>query len=119
MSSGIVYSCIADNSGVIIAVSHNPVIDQVVDVLLENIDFQINHKKSFSGHPKTRGHTVQYVVYEELCFLSAAAGSFQQRICFAYLERLKREFFDSFQGNNNRIDKLQSFMEKEMDFFFK
>ena len=51
----IVYSCVADSSGVIVAVSRNPAIDTIIDVLLENINFSVDHKKSFSGHPKTKG----------------------------------------------------------------
>ena len=55
-SPGIVYACVADSSGIIVFESHNPVIDNVVEVLLENsIDLLIDHKKSFSGHPKTKG----------------------------------------------------------------
>lgn len=53
---GIVYSCVADSSGVIVSESSTPSIDHVVEVLLESsIDFLIDHKKSFSGHAKTRG----------------------------------------------------------------
>ena len=53
----IVYSCVADSSGVIVSESDNPMIDNVVEVLLESsIDFLIDHKKSFSGHSKTKGY---------------------------------------------------------------
>lgn len=52
---GIVYSCIADNSGIIVSESSNAAIDGVIEVLIENIDFLIDHKKSYSGHAKTRG----------------------------------------------------------------
>ena len=56
-SPGIVYSCVADSSGVIVSESDNPMIDNVVEVLLESsIDFLIDHKKSFSGHSKTKGY---------------------------------------------------------------
>jgi len=56
MPSGIVFSCVADSSGIIVSESGNPLIDTVVEALLDNsIDFLIDHKKSFSGHPKTKG----------------------------------------------------------------
>ena len=53
--ASIVYACIAESSGIIVAESQNPIVDPVIDVLLENIDFLIDHKKSFAGHPKTKG----------------------------------------------------------------
>jgi len=59
-SPGIVFSCIADSSGIIVSQSHNPLLDNVVEVLLESsIDFLIDHKKSFSGHSKTKGYAAK------------------------------------------------------------
>jgi len=116
-SPGITYSCIADSSGVIISESCNPLIDNVVEVLLESsIDFLIDHKKSFSGHSKTRGHTIQYIVDDEICYLSAATQEFPQRICFAFLDDIKREYTSNFQGKNKN-QAFQKYLAERMDYF--
>ena len=51
----IVYAGVADTTGIVVQCSKNPVIDTVIEVLLNNIDLMVDHKKSFSGHPKTKG----------------------------------------------------------------
>merc|ERR1712137_65329 len=104
---------VADSSGVIISESCNPLIDNVVEVLLESsIDFLIDHKKSFSGHSKTRGHTIQYIVDDEICYLSAATQDFPQRICFAFLDEMKREYTTNYQGKNKNQTFQRSLAEK-------
>lgn len=104
----IVYSCVADRSGVIVSQSESPIIEQVVEVLLESsVDFIVDHKKSFSGHPKTKGHTIQYIVDDEVCYLSAASQDFPQRICFAFLDDIKKEYTANFQGS----PKVQNFSQ--------
>merc|ERR1712137_445501 len=117
MSSGIVYSCVADSSGVIVSQSNNPLIDNVAEVLIQSsIDLLIDHKKSFSGHPKTKGHTIQYIVDDEICYLSAAAADFPQRICFAFLDDIKREYASNYQGQNKN-QAFQQYLAERMDYF--
>jgi len=110
------YACVADASGIIVSESQNPLIDEVVSVLLTKVDFYVDHKKSFAGHPKTKGCTIQYVVDNELCFVSAASSDFPQRICFAFLEKLRSEYFSQFHGKGN-TPALKAFIVEQMDFF--
>jgi len=110
------YACIADASGIIVSESQNPLIDEVVSVLLQKVDYYVDHKKSFAGHPKTKGHTIQYVVDNEICFLSAASADFPQRICFAFLEKIRSDYFTQFQEKGN-TPSLKAYIVEQMDFF--
>lgn len=91
--------------------------EPVIDVLLENVDYLVNHKKSFTSHPKTRGHTIQYVVDDnELCFLSAATDGFPQIICFDFLQDIMNEFVNNYMGRQKN-KAFQKYLAERMDYF--
>jgi len=116
MPDEIVYCGVAEKSGVLVYHSTHPSVTNVVEALLGTIDFAVDYKKSYSAHPKTQGHTIQYVVDDEICFISAARDGFQTRLCFALLEKVKNEYFQNYQGQEN-LDALQGFLVEQMDFY--
>jgi len=117
---GIVFGGVADANGFVAVCSEEHFVENVINELLETkaIDFTVDHKKSLSSTGKTRGHTIQYMVEEEMLFISSARDGFPQRICFAFLQRLKDSFFMQFRvdGKIKKSD-LQAFLTTEMDFF--
>jgi vesicle-associated membrane protein 7 len=88
-------------------------VTDIAKVLLEKIDTSYDHRKSFSAH---QGYTFQYLVEDEVAFLSAATDGFAQRICFAFLERVKNEFFENYVGTT-RWRHFRTFLADEMEFF--
>eukprot|EP00010_Vexillifera_abyssalis_P007513 CAMPEP_0201548408 /NCGR_PEP_ID=MMETSP0173_2-20130828/4942_1 /ASSEMBLY_ACC=CAM_ASM_000268 /TAXON_ID=218659 /ORGANISM="Vexillifera sp., Strain DIVA3 564/2" /LENGTH=214 /DNA_ID=CAMNT_0047957781 /DNA_START=48 /DNA_END=692 /DNA_ORIENTATION=+ len=88
-------------------------IKQIANALFNKIDTSYDHRKSFSAH---HGYTFQYLVEDEVAFLTAATDGFPQRICFAFLERVKNEFFEKYAGTA-RWRNYRDFVKKEMEFF--
>ena len=58
-------------------------------------------------------HTIQYLVDDEICYLSAASDGFPQRICFAFLEKLRSEYKENYQGHNKN-QAFKKFLSDEM-----
>eukprot|EP01096_Ripella_sp_DP13-Kostka_P003311 TRINITY_DN1482_c0_g1_i1.p1 TRINITY_DN1482_c0_g1~~TRINITY_DN1482_c0_g1_i1.p1 ORF type:complete len:218 (+),score=94.36 TRINITY_DN1482_c0_g1_i1:210-863(+) len=112
----IAYACIADSSGMVCFVSKNPSLDQMARLLIDSIDLQTDHRKSYQGHAKTKNHSFQYIVSDQTCYLSAATETFPQRICFSYLERIRAEYIKNFMGKG-KLKGLENLMASEMDFF--
>eukprot|EP01094_Clydonella_sp_ATCC50884_P029407 TRINITY_DN9192_c1_g1_i1.p1 TRINITY_DN9192_c1_g1~~TRINITY_DN9192_c1_g1_i1.p1 ORF type:complete len:223 (-),score=79.58 TRINITY_DN9192_c1_g1_i1:155-823(-) len=118
MPDDIVCAAVADSSGVLVSVVEYPVVGEVIVQLLnkENIDFLVDHKRSFSAHAKTHGHTIQYIVDDEICFICSAREGFPQRICFGFLECIKNEFANNYAAKPTS-SAFEKFIREQMDFF--
>eukprot|EP00339_Tiarina_fusa_P014686 CAMPEP_0117042060 /NCGR_PEP_ID=MMETSP0472-20121206/29319_1 /TAXON_ID=693140 ORGANISM="Tiarina fusus, Strain LIS" /NCGR_SAMPLE_ID=MMETSP0472 /ASSEMBLY_ACC=CAM_ASM_000603 /LENGTH=216 /DNA_ID=CAMNT_0004753209 /DNA_START=1 /DNA_END=648 /DNA_ORIENTATION=- len=93
MSEGrIVYSGIATASGIKVYHSDFTSINAVIQSLVTSIDFQIDQKRSFGAAPQTKGHTIQYLVDDEVAFISSATSEFPHRICFKFLQAISSEY---------------------------
>ena len=64
------YACIADASGMVCFVSKNPSLDQMARLLLNGIDFETDHVKSFQGHSKTKKSLPSSLLFLSLHLLS-------------------------------------------------
>ena len=50
---------------------------------------------------------------DELAFICSAKEGFPQRICYAFLERIKAEYFASYHGKN-KDPEFKTFLMEEM-----
>ena len=115
MSKGIVYAGLWERGKLLMQYlfEENENLKQIARSLFERIDLTYDHRKSFSAH---QGFTFQYIVEDEHAFLCAAVDGFPQRVCFAFLERFKNEFFDKYVGSSH-IGSFKDFTKEEMTFF--
>jgi len=119
MSEGaIVYSAIADKEGLICRQRKKEFafLDNVVGVVLSNANYDSDDRKVFSGHEKTNGCSVQYMVEDGLCFLSASTQGIQQRICFSFLNAMKEEWLQNNRGKT-RSPSFEKQMREDMEFY--
>ena len=64
----------------------------VFEALLSSIDLNIDQKRSFACQQQTGNHSIQYMVNNEIAYVSAATSQFHHTICFEFLRKLCEEF---------------------------
>ena len=114
----IVFGGIATNRGLKVYHSDFLDINPIIQSLVTQIDFQVDQKRSFGAHLRTKGHTIQYLVENEVAFISSATSEFPHRICFKFLAALAAEYttvgdLSSPQGQRQ----LTNFIKDRMHFF--
>jgi len=121
MSEGeIVFAGIATVGGLKAYHSEFASINAIIQSLVASIDFQIDQKRSFGAAPQTKGHTIQYLVEDEVAFISAATADFPHRICFKFLQNVSSEYrtYGDLESSNGQRQ-LQSFLREKMEFYSK
>lgn len=110
------YAGIFDKSGMVCYVSKNSLLENIVYLLVKSIDLSTDQKKSFLPHNKTMNNSLQYIVSDEICYVSAATDSFPHRICFNFLEHIKSEYTENYRDKRSLKD-LKQFMNERVEFY--
>lgn len=114
--NGLVYAALWERGKILMQymVEENDTLSQIARSLFERIDLSYDHRKSFAAH---QGYTFQYIVEDEHSFLCAAVDGFPQRICFAFLDRFKTEFFDKYLGSSHISSSFRDWTKNEIQVF--
>jgi len=106
-SPGILYSAVQGKHSVSASRGGSRAdVAELASKLLSQVDLKLETKKSYAS----KGYTFNYITERNTCFMCVADESFQRRICFAFLERVSREYSQSLKVS-------KGFLEKEMEFF--
>eukprot|EP01098_Paradermamoeba_levis_P016651 TRINITY_DN90_c0_g1_i1.p1 TRINITY_DN90_c0_g1~~TRINITY_DN90_c0_g1_i1.p1 ORF type:complete len:214 (-),score=70.14 TRINITY_DN90_c0_g1_i1:225-866(-) len=80
--------------------------------VLESTEFSTDTKKTYTY----QGHSYNHTVADGVCFMCVAPESFQRRVAFAFLERIRAEYMENHKDKKSAGD-FKKFLEAEKKFF--
>jgi len=92
-------------------------VTHVITQIVENVDMIGEPRKGVFG--TVESWRFSYLAGEEFCFIVAFNEQIQLRICMAFLEYIRKDFFAQFVTGKEKLNrkKYKQFLQKEMEIF--
>lgn len=117
MEGRIVFGGVADTTGLRAYHSDASDVVPIIQALVGSIDFHVDQKRSFGAHPRSKDHTIQYVVENEVAYISAATSQFPHRICFKFLQNLMEKNHGGDATSARGKPAFEKFIRERMKFY--
>jgi len=108
--------CIVEESdgtrSVVTADKTSPEISRIAEQVVGKVDLSLDDKKCYTS----QGYMYCYIIEDEICYFCTAAETGKIRICFSFLETIKKEYLSKYSGKV-QSDNFKSYIQKQIDYF--
>lgn len=111
-NAGILYTCVADQTGILAAVKRTDEAEQVGWGVMGQIDLYGDQVQAIPPSEENQGMGLHYIVENYVCFLCISADDCPDRTAYTFLKNLKNDFFSTLQGQP--VDQLQAYLEGQI-----
>jgi len=111
-TGGVLYTCVADQNGILAAVKRTDEAEQVGWGIMGQIDLYGDQVQSIPPSEENQGMGVHYIVENYVCFLCVSSDDCPDRTAYTFLKNVKNDFFATLQGEP--VDQLQAYLEGQI-----
>jgi len=111
-TGGVLYTCVADQNGILAAVKRTDEAEQVGWGIMGQIDLYGDQVQSIPPSEENQGMGVHYIVENYVCFLCVSSDDCPDRTAYTFLKNVKNDFFSTLQAEP--ADQLQAYLEGQI-----